>query len=108
METVWDFLTDVFVEILGFVYDATEIASGIDWFDGGAGVGDSPIEGILFLVVLIGGFYLFREDENLAGYPEEHTKLIVKRLNRLGIGVVILFFTWVILLQVIKILVGDN
>ncbi len=47
METVWDFLTDIFVEILGFVHDATEIGSRIDWSDGSAAVGDSPIEGIL-------------------------------------------------------------
>jgi len=106
VEKIWDILTDIFVEILGFVYDTTEIASGIDWFEWEGGT--TPFGALLTLLGFIGGFYLFREDENLAGYPEKQTELIIKRINRLGLGAVILFFTWVILLQVIKFLVGDD
>jgi hypothetical protein len=105
VEKIWDILTDIFVEILGFVYDMSEVASENGWFESGD---DSLFAAVVFLLAIIGGFYIFREDENLAGYPEEEAKLVSKRLNRFGIGVSILFFTWVILLQVVKFLVGDK
>jgi hypothetical protein len=109
VEKIWDVLTDIFVEILGFVYDATEIASAIDWFDrGGVETALDPFGALIFLFVIIASYYLFRKDENLEGYPEEQAKLVSKRLDRLGIGVVIFLFTWVILLQVIKFLVGED
>jgi hypothetical protein len=109
VEKIWDVLTDIFVEILGFVYDTTEIASGIDWFArSGVGTGSTPFGALIFLFGFIAVYYLFRKDENLEGYPEEQAKLVRKRLDRLGMGVVIFLFTWVILLQVIKFLVGED
>jgi hypothetical protein len=108
VEKIWDILTDIFVEILGFVYDTTEIASQIDWFESSGPRGYSLFEGAIMILVCIGSFYLFRKDENVAGYPEEEAKLIRKRLKRLGIVASILVITWVILLQVIKFLVGDD